>query len=666
MNIRDPEGVRAQKNWELPHQAELIRQYMTLRSFTQIAQIMRTKLEWSYKTYANRYRDWLLPVDRIGRELAVIHLYALVTGKNPPRKPKILFPNYKFLPPIQTSQPIDIHPSPCQFNQTYSTSYSQSSSPDQENLFDQMMVSTATSASTLSDGSGWSGDSIFDDPLIHPLSASTCFGSSSQVVQYPIHPQSQLTLLEQEKGLQLHPYFHSLPRKSPTHDFKRGLWNSTLRVIPCDQDHSRCSWEKPFPPCQTCGFSQCHALMIQAQSISPDIFAAAVSLLRDFAKPDFAGNRPMAFLMAAGVTMEYFNPILWDLSWAKFSINVFSQSPLHVLNAQNLGEQLVDLLEWFPEHLQRRDAQCRTFLHYLFQQPLKPGLYFQVLQRFPNASYHLHTFDTSGKLMAQVMQEAACRARSAHACDKILAGLVEMNIFFATASDTQIPIQPFGFHEIIRESGSEHEAAATPFDYFNFSYHCRICQTTNVHSDSCYDRMLCACQHGGIDRNAADEQGWTPAHLLITRPRFTQSANMRPETPVQTTELFRLLLFSPDLNEALHVIDPLGNSLVYNIATRGYSAILEYVLGLEEEGRRGAMVNSVGRTEGGEERSVLQGVDAAILECEWKTKTCADALNQIERDRLTELYNGLKLCRIILKKWGAELQPSVQKRWTIF
>lgn len=47
MNLRDPEGIRAQKNWELAHQAELIRQYMTMRSFTQIAQIMRSKLEWS-------------------------------------------------------------------------------------------------------------------------------------------------------------------------------------------------------------------------------------------------------------------------------------------------------------------------------------------------------------------------------------------------------------------------------------------------------------------------------------------------------------------------------------------------------------------------------------------------------------------------------------------
>lgn len=47
MDFQDPEGIRAQKGWEPSHQPELIRQYMTMRSFTQIAERMKSKVDWS-------------------------------------------------------------------------------------------------------------------------------------------------------------------------------------------------------------------------------------------------------------------------------------------------------------------------------------------------------------------------------------------------------------------------------------------------------------------------------------------------------------------------------------------------------------------------------------------------------------------------------------------
>jgi hypothetical protein len=46
-DLRDPEGVRNYKNWELQHQPELIRLYMTMLSFPHIEQAMKSKLDWS-------------------------------------------------------------------------------------------------------------------------------------------------------------------------------------------------------------------------------------------------------------------------------------------------------------------------------------------------------------------------------------------------------------------------------------------------------------------------------------------------------------------------------------------------------------------------------------------------------------------------------------------
>jgi len=45
--LRDPDGVRNYKNWELENQPDLIRLYMTMQSFPHIEQAMRAKLDWS-------------------------------------------------------------------------------------------------------------------------------------------------------------------------------------------------------------------------------------------------------------------------------------------------------------------------------------------------------------------------------------------------------------------------------------------------------------------------------------------------------------------------------------------------------------------------------------------------------------------------------------------
>lgn len=45
--FRDPDGSRNYKNWELDHQPELIRLYMTMLSFPHIEQAMKMRLDWS-------------------------------------------------------------------------------------------------------------------------------------------------------------------------------------------------------------------------------------------------------------------------------------------------------------------------------------------------------------------------------------------------------------------------------------------------------------------------------------------------------------------------------------------------------------------------------------------------------------------------------------------
>ncbi|TQS38819.1 hypothetical protein Golomagni_00667 [Golovinomyces magnicellulatus] len=667
MKLRDPENIRVQKNWERAYQPELIRQYMTMRSFTQIAQIMRPRLEWSYKTYANRYRDWLFPVDRVEREIAIIELYNLVAEMKNMRSQILnmcpsesLFSGQMRLPShyLKSQGAVNlaselVHPY-CPKGNLRAGFY------DVYQLSDDETIDKINSKSLIS-------DTCIQRPTIE---RDTNSGLSILNLDYNAGQLRQLSnqfrpvLFGQGEMPHLHsrPSFQYQQVEPLKHDHKKGLWNSTLRVIPCHRDHTSFPWDRPFKQCTGCGFSQCHALMINARSIDINTFKKYVSVLRDHVKPDYAGNNPLAFLMVAGVSIEYFRSILWDIHWSNFGQSSFSQSPLHVLNPQYLGDELGNLLKLFSDDdLTLRDSKCRIFLSYLFLQPLEPGGYIQVLQIFPNAIHYLQAFDTSGKRIIELMQEAATSPRVSFQSsrDAILIGLDEIKHFLTTTSTNNSKSRSYGYPEIARGFDSNAEVVSLSLS----TYECPICHTDS-HSNSHYDQMLCACQHGGIDRNAPDEQGWTAAHLLVTNVRCSKSQNMKPETPAETAEIFRLLIFSPNLREALHVIDPKGNSLVYNIATRGHSAILEYVLELEDEGRRCSMVNSFGRSKEAEERSVLESVEMAVTECEWNLKTRSKQIERQERQSLIESYNSLKKCRKILKRYGAKIKPSIklQKR----
>ncbi|KAG4432907.1 hypothetical protein IFR05_011600 [Cadophora sp. M221] len=81
-DIVDPRGTRAHAYWGTPHQLDLIRLYMAMKSFLQIESDMKGKLDCSYKTYNNRFRDWLFPTTKVEREQKVIELYALLSNQD--------------------------------------------------------------------------------------------------------------------------------------------------------------------------------------------------------------------------------------------------------------------------------------------------------------------------------------------------------------------------------------------------------------------------------------------------------------------------------------------------------------------------------------------------------------------------------------------------------
>jgi hypothetical protein len=113
-----------------------------------------------------------------------------------------------------------------------------------------------------------------------------------------------------------------------------------------------------------------------------------------------------------------------------------------------------------------------------------------------------------------------------------------------------------------------------------------------------------------------DETSMTPAHVLVTQARCNNDEAQTPESPAQTAELFKVLIPRDDhnLREALHALDAEGNSLVCNIATRGFDELLEYVLQLEQPSRRLSMVNACAKGPNGTEWSVLLAVHAKLLE----------------------------------------------------
>ncbi|KAH8757409.1 hypothetical protein BGZ57DRAFT_908551 [Hyaloscypha finlandica] len=454
------------------------------------------------------------------------------------------------------------------------------------------------------------------------------------------------------------------PLKPPIHDPKRGLWNDTLRVIPCGENHQSTDWQGSFASCSICGFTPWHALMINSRRMTVDEFVAAMSLLdrSSIKMNDYAGNSPMHFLMAAGVKFVYFSHLA-NRHESTTDQNVFGQNPLHVLNPQDLGDDLVYLLKWFKSRttppgllLTQRDIYARTPLHTLLQHPFPRTHYPRILEVFPFMEHQLLCFNIIGKSVVHMMNMTSLKLRRESESDylKIQDGISDIEQLLADFVVSGGDGPRYSFSDIARGARGE-----TWFGFFN----CRICNHTNKHSNSYLDQMKCACANGR-DRNAPDETGLTPAHAIITKERSNQGQD---ETPAQTAELFRILIppGDPTLREALHVLDPEGHTLVHNIAVRGLDEILQYVLELETPARRVAMVNACSIGVDGVESSVYECVIQAITELNERIRGNNQFMDEELRKFLLNKATRLKMCIKILAAAGAVTRPSVTKRWRI-
>ncbi|KAF4626646.1 hypothetical protein G7Y89_g11509 [Cudoniella acicularis] len=666
---RDPDNSRANKNWELVHQPELVRLYMTMISFPQVRDHMKTKLDYCYKTYANRYKDWHLPVDRCEREQVVRELFTLVSDSSNLQSATSMTSTSSRLPirPLQPHPSPQPSPSPSQVSVSSSQPYAVPSDflfparpqhndirnlSQQDQMSDRMSIS---SVATWSTGSAQSTYTYFDETFSNPrFSISTSNSSVSSNSQMP--PRSSISTSSSRRSF-----------KPAKHDARAGCWNDDLRVIPCGKDHSNLRWNAAFPPCPICGFSQWHALMLQARSIDINTFGTAMMSLRELCKADFAGNYSLHFLMTAGVGMEYFEALFqWD---GVTSQNVFGQNPLHVLNPQDLGDSLINFLEWFRgrEHppgllLTQRDIKGRTPMHTLLQYPMDRDLYMKILKVFPYAHHQLRSFDTSGRTAVTMMSKAALKIKSKSSGDyqRIQAGITEVKLFQSQEDQSQGSSRtPYGFHDIAR--------GARGTSYIMGFFECRICGQTNSHSNSYLDQMVCACKFGR-DRNGPDDTGMTAAHALITQERCNNDPQQSPESPSQTAELIRILIprNDPTLLEALHVLDREGNSLVYNVAIRGFDEILQYILELEQPPRRRAMVNFCVKGQKGGEKSVLAAVTARCEEVMAKIRVSQVTADHRVRHRLMEKSHRLNKVKTLLLKAGAEMTPSITTRWQIY
>jgi len=253
------------------------------------------------------------------------------------------------------------------------------------------------------------------------------------------------------------------------------------------------------------------------------------------------------------------------------------------------------------------------------------------------------------------MNEASMKIKSGSKVDyaKMQNGITEVKLFL-DANGAQG--EGYGFHEIARGGRGT--------TYLGF-YQCRICNQTNAHSSSHLDQMKCACACGR-DRNAPDETGMTPAHALVNLLRSSNHGE-RDESANQTYELFRVLIppYDPTLREALHVLDPQGNSLIHNIATRGLDEILRYVLELEHPSRRPAMVNSCSKGPNGKDRSVLEAVQDKTKDTVERIKCANTTGDSRSKRRFLDEAKRVDRCKHILLSEGAELKPSVTTRWRI-
>ena len=526
-------------------------------------------------------------------------------------------------------------------------------------LQDRMSVLSTNTANTWSSGSAPStytqSDEVFSNPRFSVATDASSLSDGSQLsvpIRQPPQPQRR-------------------PLKPPKHDPEAGLWNGVLRVIRCGQNHSQLRWDSFFSSCTVCGFTQWHALMVHARSMDLGTFIGAMRQLSHIRKADYGGNYPIHFLMVAGVSVQFYSNLV--IFSDNYDQNVFGQNPLHVLNPQDLGDGLIAFLEYFKKRLlpcglllTQRDIYCRTPLHALLQQPLERDLYRKILCEdvFPFPEHQLRSFDTSGRNAMKLMSKASLKIKSESMADysKIQAGISEVSLFLSLCEGNQSStLQRYGFREIAR--------GVRGLSYPGF-FRCRICNETNAHSDSYLELIRCACA-SGRDRNGPDDTGTSPAHAIIAHTRC--NTDQTPESASQTAELIRTLIpaSDPTLREALHVLDPEGKSLVFNIATGGFDEVLEYVLSLEVPERRKAMVNTCARRTDvkgkgeGEEWSVLMAVQAKLQEVVEEIEFCGRKDDREIGRELCEKANRLTRCKHILRGEGAVERPGGRQRWGI-
>jgi hypothetical protein len=379
--------------------------------------------------------------------------------------------------------------------------------------FDRNSISTIETISTNSTWLSSGAASIFSHPdyASHRDSIATTNSSViSLASQYSYQPKV-------EPLPPLPPIPKPKPLRPPRHDPQNGLWNGILRVIPCGQDHSNLDALHEFERCSICGFTRWHALMVHARSMEVETFVAAMGMLGNIGnikKDDYAGNSPVHFLMIAGVEMDYFAQLVQRNDNTNQRIfgtnqNSFGQNPLHVLNPQDLGDDLFFFLEWFKKHrtppgllLTQRDMYGRTPLHALLQHPLPRNLYPEIVKVFPFFEHQLRSLDTAGRSTVQMMNIASLKLHSESESDyqKIQDGITCIKQILAELGEGDL--QKYGFNEIARG------AKGTSFAGF---FECRICNKINPHTNSYVDQMKCACACGR-DRNAPDDTGLTPAH----------------------------------------------------------------------------------------------------------------------------------------------------------
>lgn len=396
--------------------------------------------------------------------------------------------------------------------------------------------------------------------------------------------------------------------------------------------------------------------MLHARSVGSDNFVAAMMILHDIPRIDYAGNYPMHYLMSTGVGTEYFECLFQ--AKGNFPQNVYGQNPLHTLNPIALGDHLIGFLEWVktrdetPGIFTQRDIKCRTPLHTLLIHPLSPDLYPKIIDVFPFATLQLCALDTTGRTPVKMMNEASLRLKphSIDSYNNLQAGIT------AIRSLTHNNLPRYGFHDIARG-----RRGLTYFGHFQ----CSICQQTNVHSNSYWEQMICACEQGR-DRYGPDETGMTPAHALVTLARYSDEDGSH-ESPATTAKLFKFLIPNDDprLSEALHALDPEGNSLIYNVATRGLDEILVYILGLEEPSRLTSAVNFCSRDVVGNEMSVVDAVHNKIQEIAREIHIAEVTGNVVRKQVIIEMGKRLYNCRNIWRRAGGMSRPDARTRWRI-